>query len=473
MPSLEGARKDIIELFTRTPGYSLLPEPGIDPSEADLTQLLRALCRQRIRPEDHVVMYLGCHGQILENGRHVLMAADADPADEAFLLPTVRLAEALLMDTPLRRLLLVLDTCYSGTGGNQAAAAALNGMERDWTGPGDSGLVIVTATRPFEQARPGALPRLLADAVNAPSTAGRIPAALDLGTVVARAVHRAFVEVLGDVPYGTDATRDWSRAHPYALRHLATHALAAGRLDALLSDVGYLVHSDPDTLLPALPHAHTAAGRTVRAVYTASAVAHRTASPARRHRLLALDAARYGAADLADALNEGLVARPRWAAGGMLNPFLHSVVAGASGAMACGEVDGAAVLVTALGGRVAVLDPATGRATAAFTGHRTRVTGSGTLKVACGAVDGEPVGLSRLPGNDGDEVFVWDLRTGTPRCALVGHPSGLSAMACATVDGTPVAVTPVTGLTFDTEGALVVAADREVLVLDVDTERLT
>ncbi|MBM9506904.1 hypothetical protein [Actinacidiphila acididurans] len=910
-PTLVGARSDIIDLFTRTLGYTLLPEPGIDPSEADLTQRMRALCRQRIRPDDHLVMYLSCHGQILENGRHVLMAADADPDDEAFLLPTVRLAEAMLLDTPLRRLLLVLDTCYSGQGGNQAAAAALSSMERDWTGPSDSGLVVVAATRPFEQAHPGALPRLLAEAVDAPSTAGRIPAALDLGAVVgamnanparpahqhigwtaiglngpvpaflpnprhrpdeagldlrfqgalsweseadrreaefrtrflpsakgtlpdddgvpaadnapgpaadngawwftgrhaaltdvsrwlaspspaqpalvvtagpgvgktallglvaalaeparrrsvpvdgiglpagalppsgavdiavyaggltvaqirvgiaaalgtaendttgliaalrarlhrterpftllidaldeaadphelitfllrpllaagtdghgppvrmllgtrphllpllepggeqalygratgwprphvidlgderyadpdgllrytirclldghraspyrlvppaharaaaqavvraaagsflvarivagtlaardtaadpadarwvrslpsmvgpamqadldsrlgaaagraedllrplayalgqglpwagvwaslaakvsgrtytdadlewlqahagayvvesqeagrsvyrlyhqaladhlrggsadARSVHRAFVEVLSDVPYGVDATRDWSRAHPYALRHLGAHAVASGRIDTLVSDVGYLVHSDPEGLLSALPHTRTAFGRTVRAVYTASAVAHRGSSPARRHRLLALDAARYRATGLARGLNDGLAVRPRWATGGMLNPFAHSVIAGSSSQVAHGEVDGSAVLVTGLDTAVAVLDLVTGRAKAVFTGHRVRFGRPGPT-VACGTVDGEPVGVSRLPGDDGDEVLVWDLRTGIPRCALVGHPSGLSAMTCTTVDDAPVVVTAV------------------------------
>ncbi|GGR07514.1 hypothetical protein [Streptomyces netropsis] len=924
VPALTTARQQIVDIFTGPLGYTLLPQPGMNPTEDDLAQGLRALCRQEITAEDHLVVYLSCHGQILENGRHVLVAADADPADEAFLLPTVRLAEAMLLETPLRRLLLILDTCYSGQGGNQAAAAALSGMERDWSGPGDSGLVIITATRPFEQASPGAFPRLLAEAISSPATAGRLPAALDLGTVVGamnanparpahqhigwagiglsgpvpdflpalpaflpnprhrpagpglgpepsldlslqqaaswqyeaerreqefqnrflrsaravpqdssgrpagvgswwfsgrhaaltdiaswlatpkthapalavtagpgagktallglvaaltnaarrrsvplnslglprpaqppvgsidlalyagglttrqvhaglaaalgstaadtdalitvlrrrrhhgdrpfavlldaldeavdpydlatsllrpllaastdsesrpvrlllgtrphllpllepggeqalygrashwpppvvvdlaeppyadsdglhrytirclldaepdspyrdlplprvqataqavvgaadgsflvarivagtlaaadapadptdaawtrslprladtamrkdldtrlgrdadrardllrplayargqglpwediwaplasavsghpytdadlswlqdqagayvvetqeagrsvyrlyhqalaeslrqdrpgtagtqpaaeweRAVHQAFVKVLSDIPYRADATRDWSRAHPYALRHLASHAVAADRMDSLASDVGYLIHSDPDTLLPALRHTRTPAGRTARDVYTASSHAHRTTTPARRRRILAVDAARYRATDLSLALNDGLSVRPRWATGGMLNPFLHSSLTGSS-AVAVSTVDGVAVLVAARGGQVVVSDLTTGQATAVFSGHfRLRGKHSGVLHVACAEVDGEPVGVSHAFDGTRDEVVVWDLRSGRRRCALDDHPPRLEAMACTVVDGTPVAVT--------------------------------
>lgn len=56
-----------------------------------------------------------------------------------------------------------------------------------------------------------------------------------------RAVHAAFTAVLTDrVPYRADTTRDWSRAHPYTLNHLAPHAAAAGRLDETLTDTEYV-----------------------------------------------------------------------------------------------------------------------------------------------------------------------------------------------------------------------------------------
>ena len=113
----------------------------------------------------------------------MLLIADTDPDDVADALSTVRLAEKMLLGSPVQRLLLLLDTCYSGSGGNQVAAAVLDGMEREWATSG-SGLVVVTSTQPFEQAETGAFPALLSAVVDALSTAGQVPASLDLAGVV-------------------------------------------------------------------------------------------------------------------------------------------------------------------------------------------------------------------------------------------------------------------------------------------------
>jgi hypothetical protein len=49
--------------------------------------------------------------------------------------------------------------------------------------------------------------------------------------------------------------------------HLADHAAAAGRIDELLPDAGYLLAADPARLLPALNHARTTQARRIDAVY--------------------------------------------------------------------------------------------------------------------------------------------------------------------------------------------------------------
>ncbi|NYV73776.1 caspase family protein [Streptomyces sp. UH6] len=49
--------------------------------------------------------------------------------------------------------------------------------------------------------------------------------------------------------------RDWSRAHPYVRRHLATHAAGGGVLDDLIEDAAYVLEAEPSTLLPAVRHA--------------------------------------------------------------------------------------------------------------------------------------------------------------------------------------------------------------------------
>ncbi|MDQ1250395.1 MAG: hypothetical protein QG597_4774, partial [Actinomycetota bacterium] len=184
-PGLDQARQQVIDLFTRHLGYQHVSDLGLDPTAGQLAEHLRTLCRQRIQPEDHLVVYIAGHGEVLEEagGRHVLLTADTDPDDIADALPTLRLADKMLLKTPVQKLLLLLDTCYSGTGGDQVAAAVLAGMQREWTTV-SSGLVVVTSTQPFQQARTGAFPALLTDAVQALSTAGQVPTALDLGGVV-------------------------------------------------------------------------------------------------------------------------------------------------------------------------------------------------------------------------------------------------------------------------------------------------
>jgi WD40 repeat protein len=183
-PGLIRARNQIIELFTGALGYTHISDLGVDPTANQLTEHLRALCKHRVRPNDYLVVYLAGHGEILDNGGHVLLTSDTDPADIDDALPTVTLATKMLRGTPVQRLLLILDTCYSGQGGNEFAAAVLAGMQRDWTLTDRSGLAVITSAQPFEQADTGAFPALLATAVHGYPTAGQVPATLALGAVV-------------------------------------------------------------------------------------------------------------------------------------------------------------------------------------------------------------------------------------------------------------------------------------------------
>jgi WD40 repeat protein len=85
-------------------------------------------------------------------------------------------------------------------------------------------------------------------------------------------IHALFAAFLiGRVP-ASRAGPDWSRAHPYVLAHLATHAQRAGMLDSLLLDPAYLVNAVPAGLLAALqaardPDAKLAARAYNRAVH--------------------------------------------------------------------------------------------------------------------------------------------------------------------------------------------------------------
>ncbi|TPQ21876.1 caspase family protein [Streptomyces sporangiiformans] len=266
--------------------------------------------------------------------------------------------------------------------------------------------------------------------------------------IAVAAVHQAFVEVLTRIPSSSRATSDWTRAHPYAIRHLATHAAISGAIDALVMDGDYLVHADPETLLPALEHVRTEAGRLVRTTYYASASQHRYAAPAARRQLLAIDAARSKApVSLRKALNNDLVWSPRWATGRLVNPALRTALTGhdqSVNAVACAKVDGVPFAVTGAGngtdpssGELIVWDLRDGRRHATLA-HLIEPVNA----VACGEVDGTPVAVAGTGTQDGPgEVLIWDLRTGRLRATLSGHAQRVTAIAIGRIDGAPVVVT--------------------------------
>ncbi|MEU2900959.1 caspase family protein [Streptomyces sp. NPDC001273] len=186
-PGLVQAREQIVELFTEKLGYRLHTALGVDPTRVQLTDQLRAFCTSDERREDDlVVVYLSGHGEVLEDGsEHVLLMADTDPADVTYTaLPTADLVR-VLRGTRIRRLLLILDTCYSGQGGNELAAAALERLGTQWgQGKSSSGLVIMSSAQPQQQAQAGLFPRLLGEAVRSQATAGHAPTHLSVSAVV-------------------------------------------------------------------------------------------------------------------------------------------------------------------------------------------------------------------------------------------------------------------------------------------------
>jgi len=128
-----------------------------------------------------------------------------------------------------------------------------------------------------------------------------------------------------------DLTRGWSRAHPYTLSCLASHATAAGCLDEILSMTEYLIHSAPRGLTPHLHHARTEPARLTAAVYRASIGIHGTATTDVRRQVLALDAARVGVGSLQQQLVDHISVgnwAPRWAMGSTFPPALRDTLTG-------------------------------------------------------------------------------------------------------------------------------------------------
>ncbi|MFB7137981.1 WD40 repeat domain-containing protein [Streptomyces sp. NPDC056237] len=244
-----------------------------------------------------------------------------------------------------------------------------------------------------------------------------------------------------------------------------------------LTDPGWLVNADPAQVWAGLDCAVGAEEVLVAAVYRASMRVHKYAAPGVRRQLLALDAARYGAPELAAELaaaeagdepdadwrvewasgsllgsahtNASTLSadkRATWATSSLFRPEDISVLGGyypdEVAVVATAAVGGRTLALVTLTGSnslrgklVQVWDVATGRPVGEpLTGHTDTVRA-----VATAMVDGRPVAVT---GSDDKTVRMWDLTTGRPVGEpLTGHTGGVLAVATATVDGRPVAVT--------------------------------
>ncbi|MEU6065876.1 MULTISPECIES: caspase family protein [Streptomyces] len=259
----------------------------------------------------------------------------------------------------------------------------------------------------------------------------------------AAAAHGAFTRALRRaVPYGLDGSRDWGRAHPYALRHLATHAVAAGLLDTVLADPDYLAHADSDLLAPHLLRAESDTARLHAAIYLASIDVHRGLDAEGRRQILAVNAARFNDPTAVAAFN-GRLADAAWApvgaSGSQVSGSARHVCVGHGrtvDAVGCAELNGRPIAVS--GGwdnTVRIWDLTTGRAVGEpLTGHNGKVRALG-----CTELEGRPVAVT---ASDDRTVRIWDLAAGRPVGEpLTGHRDSVKHLSCAELEGRPIAVT--------------------------------
>ena len=181
----------VVDLFGEL-GYQHVPLMGLDPTWLQVQDALRdfAVAKER-KPDDYVAVYLAGHGDVLPVGatsaEHVLLPADAVPADPyRRVIKSADLAQWMLAGTQVRRMLLMMDTCFSGQGGIDFTQNAMT-----WSGawgphdtPGGAGVVIISATRPREEALPGAFTKAFAKAIRSPAAAGHVPGQLAIDAVV-------------------------------------------------------------------------------------------------------------------------------------------------------------------------------------------------------------------------------------------------------------------------------------------------
>jgi len=189
---LAADRERMVAIFNDDLGYEHVPLMGLDPTQRQIEDALRDFSTSPDRrPEDYVAVYLAGHGDVLEVGgtgaEHVLLPADAQPSDRyRRVIRSADLARLMLAGTKVRRLLLMLETCFSGQGGvdftGNAASWAGNWSRFDT--PDGSGVVVVSATQPKQEAIPGAFTQAFERAVRSPAAAGHVPGGLPLDAVV-------------------------------------------------------------------------------------------------------------------------------------------------------------------------------------------------------------------------------------------------------------------------------------------------
>ncbi|MGW4894842.1 AAA family ATPase [Kitasatospora sp. NPDC004240] len=240
-------------------------------------------------------------------------------------------------------------------------------------------------------------------------------------------------------------TSDWQHAHPYLLRHAADHAVAAGgiALDQLLTDPGFLVHAEPDHLVPHLQRAGSERARLNAHIYrtTTARDARRQHLEARRD-LLALDAASWQHPDLARAISHTpstiptTPLTPRLATRRIHPARLHTLEGHTDAVRAVAAVTGpdGPLAITAGNDRTAIVwNPATGQRLHTLEGHADLVT-------AVAAMTG-PDSTSLALTSDYRTVIVWNLITGQRLHTLQDHGRWVNAMAVVTGPDGPLAVT--------------------------------
>ena len=174
-PKIVDSVNEITRIFTSDLGYERATSLDIDPGREQITQEVRKFCLG-CDEDDVVVLYYTSHADEVGE-RHRVWAGDTrDSVSDT--LETAHLASLMLAGTPLRNVLIILDTCFAGKGGAEALRTSMPSA-----GEGDKTLALLTAAYPREQIVAGSFARLFARAVERPAVAGHEPRYLTLGAI--------------------------------------------------------------------------------------------------------------------------------------------------------------------------------------------------------------------------------------------------------------------------------------------------
>jgi WD40 repeat protein len=227
-------------------------------------------------------------------------------------------------------------------------------------------------------------------------------------------------------PPGPPGERDWSGADEYTRTTLVEHAAAAGSLDDLVGDPGFLLCCEPSALLRRRGDLVTPGGRAAADAYE-EAVSKWSVCPfEERAWWLHVWARKTGAAALA-AASVKIIHQDPVILAAMWTGTTHSTLVGHDGAVhavAAVPLDGRTVLASAgSDGTTRLWDPATGGpAGEPLLGHE-----GGVRAVAAVRLDGRTV---LATGSADGTARLWDPATGEPIGGpLAGHRGAVNGVA--------------------------------------------
>jgi WD40 repeat protein len=168
----------VCRLFESKFEYERATTLDLDPSLQQMRTRIREFVL-KCDPADIVALYHTGHADVVA-GSHRLWMGDTDDPVAGTLL-TSELAELMLVESPVRNLLFILDACFAGQGSAEALLASMRSMGHA-TG---KTVAVITAAHPREQVRAGDFARLFERAVDHPATAGHEPRYLSVGAITA------------------------------------------------------------------------------------------------------------------------------------------------------------------------------------------------------------------------------------------------------------------------------------------------
>lgn len=163
-------------------------DPVVDLSVAELREALSRWSADATDEDGALVLYFSGHGDVGTDNRHYLLCRDSRSGHLRGTALSTEDLVGIVTECGLRRLLLIVDTCYAGQGGVDVVRALAAGLlasreadERQLTE-----FSVIAAARPQETARDGAFAQALADAVRDPTLGGQRQPKLYIEQVVDR-----------------------------------------------------------------------------------------------------------------------------------------------------------------------------------------------------------------------------------------------------------------------------------------------